>query len=182
MPSAAEVLGDDRLRFVLIALPDLLEPLKAALRPDLGDDVEARLEALAWDDPSSLGALQLVIVAGYYTDRQVRDLTAIPARRRSRSGRGCSGLHRGRTHRRGALAGPVWRDPATGQRAARPGAPRTYAERLSRATRRPKEKTMVAIAPDTAESAARAGWIRSSRPGSPGPARRSRIASRPRVA
>ena len=46
MPSAADVVDDDRLRFVLSARPDLVEPLRAALRPDLGDDVEARLDAL----------------------------------------------------------------------------------------------------------------------------------------
>ena len=72
MPSAADVVGDDRLRFVLNARPDLVEPLLAALRPELGDDVEARLETLGRDEPSSLGALQLVIVGGYYTDRRPR--------------------------------------------------------------------------------------------------------------
>jgi len=33
MPSAGEVVGDDRLRFVLVARPDLVEPLRQALRP-----------------------------------------------------------------------------------------------------------------------------------------------------
>jgi hypothetical protein len=33
MPSAADVLSDARLRFVLNARPDLLGPLRAALRP-----------------------------------------------------------------------------------------------------------------------------------------------------
>ena len=36
MPSAAEILTDERLRFVLRARPDLVEPLRAALRPELG--------------------------------------------------------------------------------------------------------------------------------------------------
>ena len=88
MPSAAEVLGDDRLRFVLNARPDLLEPLRAALRPGLGDDVAARLDALGRDEPATLGALQLVIVAGYYTDRGSGSSSGIPGRWRSSSGRG----------------------------------------------------------------------------------------------
>ena len=36
MPSAADVLSDARLRFVLNARPDLLGPLRVALRPELG--------------------------------------------------------------------------------------------------------------------------------------------------
>ncbi len=47
MPSAAEVVTEERLRFVLAARPDLAEPLRAALRPELGDDPQARLDALA---------------------------------------------------------------------------------------------------------------------------------------
>ncbi len=39
MPSAGDVVGEARLRFVLKARPDLAEPLRAALRPGLGDDV-----------------------------------------------------------------------------------------------------------------------------------------------
>ena len=58
MPSAAEILTDDRLAFVVRARPDLAEPLKAALRPELGADVGERLAALA-DEPTNLAALQL---------------------------------------------------------------------------------------------------------------------------
>ena len=68
MPSAADVVSDARLRFVLNARPDLLEPLRAALRPELGDDVAARLDDARRDEPADLAALQLVIVGGYYTD------------------------------------------------------------------------------------------------------------------
>jgi hypothetical protein len=62
MPSAAQVLSPDRLRFVLNARPDLLEPIRRALGGTLGDDAAARLAALAVDDPAALGALQLAIV------------------------------------------------------------------------------------------------------------------------
>ena len=130
MPSAAEVLVDDRLRFVLNARPDLLDPLRAALRPDLGSDVATRLEALARDEPSALGALQLAIVAGYYTDRRVRELIGYPGQTaiELRSWELPGYLEEGLID--AVLArGPVWRDPATGQRAVEPGVPRTYAER-----------------------------------------------------
>jgi hypothetical protein len=130
MPSAADVLGDDRLRFVLNARPDLLEPLRAALRSDLGGDVAARLETLAQSEPSTLGALQLVIVAGYYTDRGVRELIAYPGQAaiEIRSWEVPTYLEEGLID--AVLArGPGWRDPATGQRAVSTEAPRTYAER-----------------------------------------------------
>jgi hypothetical protein len=132
MPSAADVLGDDRLRFALNARPDLIGPLRAALRPELGDDVQARLDALARDEPSTLGALQLVIVAGYYTDRRVRELIGYPGQMalELRSWEYPVYLEEGLID--AVLArGPVWRDPATGQRAVATGAPRTYAERWS---------------------------------------------------
>jgi len=132
MPSAADVLGDDRLRFVLNARPDLLAPLLAALRPELGDDVGARLDALGRDEPSILGALQLVIVAGYYTDRRVRELIEYPGQMalELRSWEYPVYLEEGLID--AVLArGPVWRDPATGQGAVSADAPRTYAERWS---------------------------------------------------
>ncbi len=130
MPSAADVLDDTRLRFVLHARPDLLEPLRAALRRELGDDPAARLDALGRDEPSSLGALHLVIVAGYYTDARVRELIGYPGQMaiELRSWEYPAYLEEGLID--AVLArGPVWRDPATGRRAADPGAPRTYAER-----------------------------------------------------
>jgi hypothetical protein len=130
MPSAAEVLGDDRLRFVLNARPDLVEPLRAALRSELGDDLESRLDALGRDEPSTLGALQLVIVAGYYTDRRVRELIEYPGQMaiELRSWEYPAYLEEGLID--AVLArGLVWRDPATGRRAVTTGVPRTYAER-----------------------------------------------------
>jgi hypothetical protein len=132
MPSAADVLSDDRLRFVLNARPDLIEPLQVALRRELGDDVGARLEALGRDEPSTLGALQLVIVGGYYTDRHVRELIGYPGQMalEVRSWEYPVYLEEGLIDT--VLArGPAWRDPATGQRAVGAGAPRTYAERWS---------------------------------------------------
>ena len=132
MPSAADVLDDARLRFVLNARPDLLEPLRAALRPELGDDPGARLETLGRDEPSTLGALQLVIVAGYYTDARVRELIGYPGQMaiEIRSWEYPVYLEEGLID--AVLArGSVWRDPATGQRAVDTGVPRTYAERWS---------------------------------------------------
>ena len=132
MPSAADVVTDERLRFVLNARPDLAAPLHAALRPDLGDDQGARLEALGRDDPAALGALHLVIVAGYYTDRTVRELIGYPGQMALslRSWELPDYIDEGLID--AVLArGPVWRDPATGQRATATGAPRTYAERFS---------------------------------------------------
>jgi hypothetical protein len=132
MPSAADVLGDDRLRFVLNARPDLLAPLRAALRRELGDDLGARLDALGRDEPSTLGALQLVIVAGYYTDRSVRELIGYPGQMalELRPWEYPVYLEEGLID--AVLArGAVWRDPATGKRAVTRDAPRTYAERWS---------------------------------------------------
>jgi len=72
MPAAGDVVDDRSLAFVLRARPDLVEALRAALRPELGDDPGTRLAALAADEPESAAALQLVVVAGYYTDAAVR--------------------------------------------------------------------------------------------------------------
>jgi hypothetical protein len=132
MPSAADIVTDERLRFVLNARPDLAEPLGTALRGDLGDDVGARLDALGRDHPSALGALQLVIVAGYYTDKTVRELIGYPGQvaLSLRSWELPAYLEEGLID--AVLArGPIWRDPATGQRATATGGPRTYAERFS---------------------------------------------------
>ena len=132
MPSAADILGDDRLRFVLNARPDLIEPLRAALRRELGDDAQTRLDVLGRDELSTLAVLQLVIVAGYYTDRAVREFIGYPGQMalELRSWEYPAYLEEGLID--AVLArGPVWRDPATGQRAVAAGAPRTYAERWS---------------------------------------------------
>ena len=134
MPSAGEVLTDERLRFVLAARPDLLEPIRAALRPDLGDDVQARIDALGRDEPAAVGALQLAIVAGYYTDKRVRELIGYPGQEALtiRSWELPPYLEEGLID--AVIArGPTWRDPATGQRAVVRGAPRTYAERFAAA-------------------------------------------------
>lgn len=134
MPSAADILTDDRLRFVLAARRDLLEPIRSALRPDLGDDVQARIDALGRDEPAALGALQLAIVAGYYTDKRVRELIGYPGQEALtiRSWELPPYLEEGLID--AVLArGPVWRDPATGQRAVVADAPRTYAERFAAA-------------------------------------------------
>ena len=131
MPSAADVVDDARLAFVLRARPDLAEPLKRALRTDLGDDVAERLARLA-AEPPNLAALQLAIVGGYYTDRRVRDLIGYPGQMaiELRSWEYPAYLEEGLID--AVLArGPVWRDPATGARAVVEGAPQSYAERFA---------------------------------------------------
>jgi len=129
MPSAAEVVNDVRLNFVLTARPDLADPLKAALRPDLGADVRGRLEALA-SEPTNLSALQLAIVAGYYTDKRVRELIGYPGQEaiEVKSWLYPQYLEEGLIDTVMAR-GPVWRDPDTGQRAVIDGVPVTYEER-----------------------------------------------------
>ena len=132
MPSAADVVTDVRLRFVLTARPDLIGPMRVALRADLGDDPQARLDALGRDDPAALGALQLAIVAGYYTDKQVRELIGYPGQEALtvRSWELPAYLAEGLID--AVLArGPLWRDPATGSRAVVSDAPRTYVERFA---------------------------------------------------
>ena len=131
MPSAGAVVNEERLRFVLMARPDLVDPLRAALGAGPAD-VDARLDMLARDNPQALGALQLVIVAGYYTDKTVRELIGYPGQMALslRSWELPAYLEEGLID--AVLArGPIWRDPATGQRATAIDAPRTYAERFS---------------------------------------------------
>lgn len=127
MPSAGEVLTDDRLRFVLDARPDLVEPLAAALRPDLGEDPDARLATLA-EDTTATSALQLVIVAGYYTDPRVRELIGYPGQLAI----GVDVTRRPAYVEEGLIdrvigRGAVWRDPATGDRATERSEPPDYA-------------------------------------------------------
>jgi hypothetical protein len=132
MPSAGSVVGDDRLRFVLNARPDLLDSLRAALRAELGDDPRTRLDTLARDEPANLGALQLAIVAGYYTDAGVRERIGYPGQMALtlRSWEVPAYIGEGLIDK--VLArGPIWRDPSTGQRAVADDAPRTYAERFT---------------------------------------------------
>jgi hypothetical protein len=134
MPSAADILTAERLRFVLAARPDLLEPIRSALRPDLGDDVQTRIDKLGRDEPGALGALQLAVVAGYYTDKGVRELIGYPGQEALtiRSWELPPYLEEGLID--AVIArGPTWRDPATGRRAVVRGAPRTYAERFAAA-------------------------------------------------
>ena len=131
MPSAADVLTDERLRFVLTARPDLLEPIRRALGAGLGDDSQARLDQLSRNDPGALGALQLAIVAGYYTDKHVRELIGYPGQEALtiRTWELPAYLEEGLID--AVLArGAVWRDPRTGRRAVVENQPRTYAERF----------------------------------------------------
>jgi hypothetical protein len=118
MPSAAAIVGDARLRFVLNARPDLVEPLRQALRPELGDDPAARLAALEREEPERHSALLLAVVGGYYTDKEVRERLGYPGQiaKTLYSWQYPAYLEEGLTDR--VLArGPIWRDPATGRRA-----------------------------------------------------------------
>ena len=118
MPSAGDVVGDTRLRFVLNARPDLVEPLQAALRGDLGDDPAARLAALERDQPAHHAALVLVVVGAYYTDKDVRERLGYPGQvaKPVAAWQYPPYLEEGLTDQ--VLArGPVWRDPSTGRRA-----------------------------------------------------------------
>jgi hypothetical protein len=142
MPSAAEVVNDERLQFVLQSRPDLVEPLVAALRAEHGDDVTTRLDRLASTEPTALAALQLVVVAAYYTDRQVRNLIGYPGQEaiEVRSWELPPYLEEGLID--AVLArGPVWRDPATGRRAVSIGCATTYADRWSSAARQAEGET-----------------------------------------
>lgn len=132
MPSAGVVVDANRLAFVLGARPDLHEPLATALRPDLGVDPAERLAVLEREEPGNLGALQLVIVGAYYTDKRVRDLIGYNGQEaiEVKSWLVPQYIDEGLIDK--VLAnGPVWRDPSTGQRANVPDAPRTYAERFA---------------------------------------------------
>jgi hypothetical protein len=131
MPSAAEVVNDDRIAFVLRARPDLAQPLNAALRVDLGSEVQSRLDKLV-DEPANLSALQLTIVAGYYTDKRVRELIGYPGQMAIEVKSWLVPEYLDEGHIDAVLArGSVWRDPNTGQRAQEPNVPRTYAERFA---------------------------------------------------
>ena len=87
---------------------------------------------LGRDEPANLGALQLAIVAGYYTDGGVRERIGYPGQMALtlRSWEVPAYIDEGLIDT--VLArGPVWRDPATGVRAVATDAPRTYAERFA---------------------------------------------------
>jgi hypothetical protein len=118
MPSAGSVIDDARFRFVLVARPDLAEPLRMALRPELGGDPAARLATLERDEPDHHAALLLAVVGGYYTDKGVRDRLGYPGQlaKTIYSWQYPVYLEEGLIDQ--VLArGPIWRDPATGRRA-----------------------------------------------------------------
>ena len=120
MPSARDVVTDERIRFVLGARPDLAEPLRAALRPELGDDPARRLETLERDEPDHRAALLLAVVGAYYTDAGVRDRLGYPGQQALSldDWDPASYMDEGLVDR--VLArGPIWKDPATGRRAER---------------------------------------------------------------
>ena len=131
MPSAAETVNADRIEFVLRARPDLVEPLRAALRPELGGNPEVRLAALV-NEPTNLSALHLTIVGGYYTDKGVRELIGYPGQLAIEVKSWLLPEYIEEGHIDAVLArGPVWRDPRTGSRVSGENVPRTYLERFT---------------------------------------------------
>ncbi|HEX5829203.1 MAG TPA: hypothetical protein VFY23_16875 [Candidatus Limnocylindrales bacterium] len=118
MPSAADVIDDERLRFVLKWRPDLLEPLLAALRPGVGEDAASRLASLERDEPAHHAALISTVVFGYYTDKDVRERLGYPGQEAKQlySWKVPDFIEEGLTDQV-LTRGPVWRDPATGRRA-----------------------------------------------------------------
>jgi len=131
MPSAGDVIDDRRLRFVLEARPDLLEPLRTALGTGLPEDPAARLAVLERDEPDAHAALLLVVVGAYYTDKVVRERLRYPGQEAKvlQSWKYPVYLEEGLLD--GVQArGAIWRDPTTGRTAmeARP-APAAPAER-----------------------------------------------------
>ena len=118
MPSAGEVVGEARLRFVLGARPDLAEPLWSALRPELGDDPTDRIDALEHEAPDQLAALLLAVVGGYYTDKDVRERLGYPGQlaKQLYSWKYPEYMEEGLIDQV-LERGPIWRDPATGRRA-----------------------------------------------------------------
>jgi hypothetical protein len=132
MPSAADVVDDARLRFVLGARPDLAEPLAEALRPELGHDPQARLDTLERDEPARHAALVQAIVFAYYTDRDVRERLGYPGQMAKQlySWKLPEYIEEGLIDQ--VLArGAVWRDPATGVRSTATYAPVARTEESS---------------------------------------------------
>ena len=129
MPSAGEVIGETRLRFVLTSRPDLAAPLAQALRPELGEDPQARLATLERDEPANHAALVSTIVFAYYTDKGVRDALGYPGQQAKQlySWRLPEYIEEGLIDQ--VLArGAVWRDPATGVRSTATYAPAARTE------------------------------------------------------
>jgi hypothetical protein len=119
MPAAGDVVDDRRLAFVLRARPDIVDALRAALRPELPGDPVSRLGALAAaDETESVAALQLAVVAGYYTDDDVRAAIGYPGQ----LAKPVSAFDYPAYVAEGLIdrvleRGPIWRDP---DRAANP--------------------------------------------------------------
>lgn len=116
MPSAGDVVDDARLRFVLRARPDLIEPFLAALEHPFGEDPSARLTALERDEPDHHAALLLVVVGGYYTDKDVRDRLGYPGQvaKTINAWQYPDFLEEGLIDLNKPQR-PIWRDPSTGQ-------------------------------------------------------------------
>jgi hypothetical protein len=112
MPAAGDVVDDRRLTWVLEARPDLVEALRSALRPELGEDAGVRLAALDDTEPDNAAALQLAVVAGYYADPAVRAAIGYPGQ----VAKPVSAFDYPAYIEEGLIdrvlgRGPIWRDP-----------------------------------------------------------------------
>jgi hypothetical protein len=113
MPSAGTVVNRQRIAFVLTSRPDLGDPLLAALRPELSHIPAARLATLATCEPEYLAALHLTVVAGYYSDADVRNRIGYPGQ----VARPVHALDFPAYVEEGLIdhviaRGPIWRNPA----------------------------------------------------------------------
>lgn len=118
MPSAAEVIDDARLRFVLTARPDLIEPLSSALDAVPQGQTVERLRRLESEAPDRYGVVTFVVVASYYTDANVRRLIGYPGQERILPDPSFREAYLDEGLLDEVIArGPVWKDPTTGRRA-----------------------------------------------------------------
>jgi hypothetical protein len=84
MPAASAVgVGRKQLDAVLRSRPDLVDPLRKALRRDVDADINDWMARLSTEDPLAHHALTTVVLAGYYLSDEVRRLLDYPGQQAS---------------------------------------------------------------------------------------------------
>jgi len=82
MPSASDIdLANAPLDKVLLARPDLLEPLCQSLDSLSSDAIETNVPSLARDEPQAFEVLMQVVAGAYYMDTHVRSLLGYDGQR-----------------------------------------------------------------------------------------------------